>query len=120
MRPRLLIAIGFVAALSCLVACGNDSRSPSAPTTGVVTTAPRFTVSGVVSEDGIPIANAQVWVQFSCGENCATESGGLTDAAGRYTIGIRDLPGAADVWATAWKDGYVQRCVATTTVRQAN
>lgn len=82
-------------------------------------------MSGVVSEDGHPIANAQVAIQFPCGASCVSSRGGLTDATGRYTIGIGDqpdLPGAADVWATAYKDGYVQPCVATTTARalQAN
>jgi len=118
-----LATVLIVLALAGLPACNRTEpapASPLAPTTGVVTTAPRLTVSGVVSEDGIPIANARVVVQFSCGGNCATGSEGLTDVAGRYTIGIRDLPGAADVWATARKDGYVQRCVATTTALHAN
>jgi hypothetical protein len=119
-----LATVLIVVTLVGLPACNRTEpapASPIAPTTGVVTTVPTLTVSGVVSEDGIPIANARVVVQFSsCGGNCASGSEGLTDMAGRYTIGIRDLSEAADVWATARKDGYVQRCVATTMALHAN
>jgi len=41
----------------------------------------------------------------------------MTDAAGRYRIDIRRPEEAsATVWAIARRDGYVQQCVATTTM----
>jgi hypothetical protein len=73
------------------------------------------TLSGVVAENGHPIENAAVVVQWSCGGGCSTGIEGVTDAAGRYVIAR--LPDAAPVWVTAHKDGFVQQCAATAVIR---
>jgi hypothetical protein len=65
------------------------------------------TLSGVVAENGHPIENVAVVVQWSCGGGCSTGTEGVTDAAGRYVIAR--LPDGAPVWVTAHKDGFVQQ-----------
>jgi hypothetical protein len=74
-----------------------------------------MTLSGVVAENGHPIENAAVAVQWSCGGGCTSETGGMTDAAGRYVIAR--VPDDGPVWVTAHKDGFVQQCAATTVMR---
>jgi hypothetical protein len=69
------------------------------------------TLSGIVAENGHPIESAAVAVQWSCGGGCSAETGGMTDAAGRYVVAR--LPDSAPVWVTAHKDGFVQQCTAT-------
>ena len=106
-----------------LTACGGNepltSASPGAPTApappAVLNQTLSGTLSGVVAENGHPIENAAVAVQWSCGGGCSSETGGMTDAAGRYVIAR--LPDGAPVWVTAHKDGFVQQCVATTVMR---
>lgn len=117
------------ACLTLLVAtCGrNDpirSSNPVAPTTPTPPTVPTLTLSGVVAEDGHPIENANVSIAGlqSCSRGCSsrqfTAGSGMTDAAGRYRINMtRPEEAPATVWVIARKDGYVQQCVATTTMQ---
>ena len=113
-RGPVVICLGLL-----LTACGSNepliSASPLPPTPLAVPTVLNLnlnaTLSGIVAENGRPIENAAVAVQWSCGGGCSSETGGMTDAAGRYVIGR--LPDGAPVWVTARKDGFVQQCVAT-------
>jgi hypothetical protein len=119
--------VSAVVSLATLVAgCGGNepvapvsSVAPTAvgtPTTGI----PTATLSGIVTEGGRPIENASVTVQWSCENSfggCSAGTGTITDAAGRYVI--NRLPENQAMWATAYKDGYVQQCVATTTTLRA-
>jgi hypothetical protein len=117
-RGSVVVCLGLL-----LTACGSNepltSASPVAPTSpaapAVLNLTLNATLSGVVAENGHPIENAAVAVQWSCGGGCSSETGGVTDAAGRYVIAR--LPDGAPVWATAHKDGFVQQCAATTVMR---
>ena len=95
------------------------SPSPVAPTApaalAVLDLTLNATLSGVVAENGHPVEHAFVNVQFSCGSGCSSQTGGMTDGAGRYVVAR--LPDGAPVWATAYKDGFVQQCAATTVMR---
>ena len=109
-RVSVVVCLGLL-----LTACGSNkpltSASPLAPTPPAAPAVLNATLSGVVAENGHPIENAAVAVQWSCGGGCSRETGGVTDAAGRYVIAR--LPEGAPVWVTAHKDGFVQQCVAT-------
>lgn len=120
-----------VAVVWCLpilfAACGPNPpaaySSPVAPSTPSPPRVPTVTLSGTVVEAGVPIQNADVWVSGlqPCTSGCSSRQfaggNGKTDAAGRYRIDvIRPEDAPATVWAVAHKDGYVQQCVATTTV----
>lgn len=119
---------------SCLTlivaACGqSDSTppvSPAAPTPvpPPIPTVGTLTLSGVVAENGIPVGNARVGVDGTqlCSSGCTFRQfpagSSLTDASGRYQITFRPPEDTSvTVWATASKDGYVQQCVAKTTMR---
>src|SRR6185503_4817557 len=53
-----------------------------------------------------------------CSSRQFNAGAGMTDAAGRYRIVItRPEEASATLWALARKNGYVQQCVATTTLR---
>ena len=113
-RGPVVVCLGLL-----LTACGSNaplsSPSPLPPTPLTVPTVLNLnlnaTLSGIVAENGHPIENAAVAVQWSCGSGCSAETGGMTDAAGRYVVAR--LPDGAPVWVTAHKDGFVQQCVAT-------
>ena len=94
------------------------------PTAPAPPTVPTLVLSGVVAENGQPIDNARVEVSGlqSCSSGCSSRQfnagSGMTDVAGRYRIDIRRPEEAsATVWAIARRDGYVQQCVATTTMQ---
>src|SRR6185369_4203497 len=103
-----LVSIGLL-----LNACGSNepstSPSPVAPTP-VAPTAPtgplvtNVALSGVVTENGNPVENAAVEVQWSiaCGGSCSASVGARTDAAGRYVIAQSikgtDLRDGATLW----------------------
>jgi hypothetical protein len=129
MRPLF----GCLPAVVCLglllTACGGNepsaSASPVAPTPVAPAPAapvvPNVTLSGGVTENGHPVENASVNIQWSCGGGCSALIGGMTDAAGRYVVarptnGIV-LPDGATIWVTAYKDGFVQQCAATAVMR---
>src|SRR5688572_1423595 len=124
-RGRLVIAV----CLALLVTtCGGNEpfvpASPVAPTTPAAPTVPTITLSGVVSEDGHPIGNAAVEVYGTqpCSSACSSREfrggGGMTDAAGRYSMAVRRPEEAtATIWAVARKNGYVQQCVASATMQ---
>jgi hypothetical protein len=120
--------IGGVSLTLLVATCGHNESippaNPAAPTTPILPTVPALTLSGVVAEDGHPIANAHVDLAGlqSCSSGCSSRQfnagAGITDAAGRYSIIIRRPEEASlTVWAIASKDSYVQQCVATTTVQ---
>ena len=122
---RLVIAV-CVALL--VAACGGNEpsipASPVAPAAPAAPTVPTLTLSGTVSEDGHPIANARVDVsgEQSCSSGCTTRQfnagSETTDAAGRYSIVIRrPEEKTAAVWAVAHQNGYVQQCVASATMQ---
>jgi len=113
-RGSVAVCLGLL-----ITACGSNepltSASPVAATAPAAPAVLNMTLSGVVAENGRPIDNAAVAVQWSCGGACTSETGGMTDAAGRYVIAR--LPDSAPVWVTAHKDGFVQQCAATTVMR---
>jgi hypothetical protein len=105
-----------------LVAACNSSSSPSptAPSLsgshgGTPLATGPYTISGVVADNGQPIANAAVnaWVKVGgAGYSYWGAHGALyTDASGRYRLA--GLPGNAQVWVQLNKDGYVQQCAAS-------
>lgn len=75
---------GWVSVVVCLglllTACGSNepltSASPVAPTAPVAPAVLSVTLSGVVAENGHPIENASVEVQWSCGGSCSSGTGG--------------------------------------------
>ncbi len=120
---QLLRCVSAVVGLGLLfTACGSSERftsvipvapSPFTPTAPLAPVVPNVALSGVVTENGHPVENAAVEVQWSCGGGCSSAigPGGMTDVAGRYVVAR--LPDGATVWVTAYKDGFVQQCVAT-------
>jgi hypothetical protein len=99
------------------------NQSAFRPTPGALST---LTISGIVAEEGRPIANAVVSVDAvpdpggsyqvvgASGEPFETTA----DAAGRYRLTVSfysNVPRQVTLWGLAWKDGYVQQCAATTT-----
>jgi len=120
--------VGTVCLTLLVASCGrSDPVSPANPVAPTATTQPTgssFTLSGVVAEDGHPIANANVFVAGiqSCSSGCSSKQfnvpAGMTDAAGRYRVIVKppeETP--ATIWVIAGKDGFVQQCVASTTMR---
>lgn len=122
------LAIAFCLALLA-GACSQQQpptapSAPAAPHAPPAPSVPTLTLSGVVSEDGHQVQNAHVEVSGlqSCSSGCSYRQfragSGMTDAAGRYNIVIsRPEEGTTTVWAIASKDGYVQQCVAATTMQ---
>jgi len=125
---RIVIAV----CLALLVAaCGGDKPSvPASPIAPGPPTAPAgqtLTLSGTVSEEGLPIPNAAVYVygEQSCSSGCTSSQfsggSGTTDAAGRYSIVVRRPEDrTATVFAVAGKNGYVQQCAASATIQSAD
>jgi hypothetical protein len=95
-------------------ACGSRSTSTSPSPTPTATTF-SFTISGVVADNGQPIANAAVnaWVETGgvgySGYSYWYVHGPLhTDASGGYRM--TSLPRGAQVWVQLNGNGYVQQC----------
>lgn len=123
--------VGVVCLTVLLAACGrNDPMAfanpagPTAPAPPTVPAVPTLILSGVVADNGDPIENARVDVSGlqPCSGGCSFRQfgagSGTTDAAGRYRISIiRPEETTATVWAIARRAGYVQQCVATTTMQ---
>jgi hypothetical protein len=123
---RNITRLAVDASLVLLAAgCGSGPASvPSAPTTartpGVFGPTPipvisgRYTISGVVAENGRSIAGANVnaWVnQGTMGYSYMYVHGALlTDGDGRYRM--TGLPAGVGVWFQVYKDGYLQQCAA--------
>jgi hypothetical protein len=122
-----LVCFGLV-----LTSCGSNepltSANPVAPTPVAPTAPPgpvvsNVVMSGGVTENGHPVENASVNVQWSCGGGCSAATGGATDAAGRYVVSRPTnangvvLPDGATIWVTAYKDGFVQQCAASAVIR---
>lgn len=131
---QLLRCLSAVVCLGLLLtACGSNepltsaspvAPTPLAPTAPAAPVVPNVALFGVVTENGRPIENASVVVQWSCGSGggCSAAIGGMTDAVGRYVVarptnGTVLLPDGATMWVTAYKDGFVQQCAATAVVR---
>jgi hypothetical protein len=112
------LGTGAMLLLGLVAGCNNSSNpTPTAP--GVQSQfnpAPGpYTISGVVNDNGQPIANADV--------NASVESGGAgyryssahgsaqTDASGRYRL--TGLQAGAQVWVQLNASGYVQPCAAS-------
>jgi hypothetical protein len=93
--------------------------------TGAVST---LTITGMVTEEGRPIANAGVSVDpvvdptgisvAIVGES-GEPFGGTTDAGGHYRLTLyfyNRVPQQVTLWGLTFKDGYVQQCATKTTV----
>jgi Carboxypeptidase regulatory-like domain len=122
------------ASLALLAAgCGSGPASmPSAPTRvsypGVFGPTPDplisgpYTISGVVTESGRPIAGANVNAfvnQGNFGYSYMWAYGPLlTDGGGRYRM--TGLPAGVRVWFQVYKDGYVQQCAAAPVTLQGH
>ena len=130
MRQLLACLSGVICLGLLLTACGSNdpltpvsavAPTPLAPTGPAASVVPNVRVSGSVTENGHPIENASVNIQWSCGGGCSAAIGGMTDAAGRYVIaqstnGIA-LSDGATMWVTAYKDGFVQQCASSAVIR---
>src|SRR5947209_8859328 len=115
MRLAVATSFGLVAA-----GCGSGPTSiPSAPSTvaGLLPTNPPvstgpYSISGVVTADGQPIARANVnafVIQDNFGYSYMWAHGAvLTDAEGRYRM--PGLPAGVQVWFQVYMGGYVQQC----------
>jgi len=110
--------------LGLLAGCHNGSNAPStAPTSaagsqsgGPPSGAGSYTISGVVAENGQPVANVSVnaWMEQLGGAGYSywyLHGQVHTDASGGYRM--TSLPGGAHVWIQLNKDGYVQQCAAS-------
>lgn len=86
-----------------------------------------LTISGIVGEEGRPIANAGVSVDAvvdpGISYEIVGESGqpfvGTTDAGGHYRLTLyfyNRAPQQVTLWGLAFKDGYVQQCATQKTV----
>ncbi len=115
LSPARVAAVAFAGAL--LTECGSSRPStPISPTTtrgpAVPNSATSYTVSGLVTENGRPIAGANVnaFVQSPAfGYSYMWAHGAvLTDANGAFRLS--DLAATATVWMQVYKDGYVQQC----------
>jgi len=125
MRQRLRCLSAVVCLGLLLTACGSNepltSATPLAPnplaTAPAAPVVPSVALSVVVTENGHPVENATVEVQWPCGGSCSSAigPGGMTDVAGRYVVAR--LPDGETVWVTAYKDGFVQQCAATAVTR---
>jgi hypothetical protein len=102
------------------IACGSSESAPTAPSQTPLpqTGSQTGSLSGIVAENGQPIANVSV--------NAWIETGGAggysysywyahgptyTDASGGYRL--TSLDKGAHVWFELNKDGYVQQCAAS-------
>lgn len=130
MRRRFRCLSAFSCLVTLLTACGSNepwtsagsvAPTPSVPAAPMAAVVPNAALSGVVTENGHPVANAAVEVQWSCGSACSAATGAMTDAAGRYVVARPTfgplLPDGAPIWVTASKDGFVQPCAATAVMR---
>jgi hypothetical protein len=123
---RVTKQLAIAAMLSLLITGCGSSSPPTVPSAtppptatatgglppGIVTGS--STISGVVTESGRPIANANVnaWVQSGSGGYSYMYVHGplLTDPSGRYRM--TGLAIGAHLWFQTYKDGYVQQCAA--------
>jgi hypothetical protein len=70
-------------------------------------------VTGVVAEDGRPVADAGILIEIDGTEAGAGET--TTTADGHYQVTLNP-PHEATLWGKANKAGYLQQCAARTTV----
>jgi hypothetical protein len=115
----LRMATGATLSLWLVAGCGNN-QSPAAPSVTVPNTSPfpiatgPYHISGIVSGNGQPVANADVnaWVETPGSSYSYWYAHGPlhTDASGAYQLA--GLPGSANVWVKLNAAGYVQQCAA--------
>lgn len=128
MDTHVAIAV-LVGALFVAGCGGSQPPQPAAPTTPTVETPVppgvilgTYSVSGVVAENGLTIANAFVnaWVDLGrSGYSYWYAHGQLVaDAAGNYRM--TGLPGGARLTFQTWRDGYQQQCAAPSVVVQGD
>ena len=105
-----VLVISFV-----LAGCGADQKTPTAPTPAdAPASSPTYTVSGVVVESAVtnprPVAGARIqgWISVP-GMSYGLFRLPTTDAQGRYQIS--SVPEGI-LHVNAFKDGYVQPCLA--------
>jgi len=128
-RPAARLIVG-VAVLLLVTGCSPTAPSQSRSTSTPSTTAPpgyqpgQYTVSGLVTESGRPVAAANVnaWVSDgSFGYSWQYVHGfkpAVSDDGGHYHL--TSLGANARVWLEASKDGYVQQCAATLVLSQGD
>jgi hypothetical protein len=78
-----------------------------------------YTLSGVVADNGQPVANADVnaWIELPGGAGYSywyLHGPLYSDASGGYRM--PSLPGGVHVWIELYKDGYAQQCAASATI----
>jgi hypothetical protein len=93
----------------------HSTPAPGSPSGGFPSATGPYTLSGVVADNGHPIANASVnaWVESGgAGYSYWYAHGPLqTDASGGYRL--TSLPAGAQVWVQLSAGGYVQPCPAS-------
>jgi hypothetical protein len=112
------LGTGAMLLLWLVAGCNNSSNpaptAPSVPSRSTSASGP-YTISGVVNDNGQPIANADVnaWVESGAeGYSYWYAHGPVqTDASGRYSL--TSLPAGAQVWVQLNASGYVQPCAAS-------
>jgi len=119
--PRAVVRTSALCAVLILTGCSGGGHTPGAPTSPTLPPAPTpgvaldgRTASGVVTENGQPIADARVnaWVDMGrAGYSYWFAHGPVTtDAAGTYRM--IGLPDGAQLTFETWRDGYQQQCAA--------
>jgi len=116
------VAVAGALLTACVTACGSSRPStpisattPTATGPAIPNSATSYTVSGLVTKNGRPIAGANVnaFVQSPAfGYSYMWAHGAvLTDANGGFRL--PELAASATVWMQVYKDGYVQQCAAS-------
>jgi hypothetical protein len=97
------------------IACGSSKSTPTAPSQTPLPQTGSQSLSGVVAENGQPIANVSVnaWIETGGGGYSYWYAHGptYTDASGGYRL--TSLDRGSHVWIQLNKDGYVQQCAAS-------
>src|SRR5215471_10449139 len=128
---RPVVRTSALCAVLLLTGCsgGGQTPAPAAPTSPTLPPAPTpgvalgtRTASGVVTENGQPIADARVnaWVDMGrAGYSYWFAHGPVaTDAAGTYRM--TGLPDGAQLTFDTWRDGYQQQCAGPVVIVQGS
>ena len=111
MWKRVCVSVSLVV----VIACGGNKGTLTAPSQTPPPQSRPGSLSGVVAENGQPIANVSVnaWIETGGGGYSYWYAHGptYTDTSGGYRM--TSLEGGAHVWIQLRKDGYVQQCAAS-------
>jgi hypothetical protein len=112
---KRLIAPG---SLVLAIACGGSKGTPTVPSQPSQPPPLTGSLTGIVAENGQPIANVSVdaWIEIGFGgySYSLKHDPVFTDASGGYRM--TSLPGGVRVWIQLYKDGYVQQCAASANI----